>query len=257
MRHGLTARKPVLLPGEELDTYAEHLASWIAAVRPREIVELQAANRLAHISLQFERATRAESKMIEDAADAELRSLPESKALSVVHLCLRAIDGLMILVQSGALSRPEGFAPDALVVGTTEALKLTERLPENLDVEQERVDLARTLDAVAATGGRAPQVFEPVRTFATAASSMRKALAARADRVHRKLERKRKELLKTVLPNDEELKKLGRYRRGIQESMQRELETLALAGKVVRSPRTKAPTLLRARDAEVTLRVIR
>ncbi len=66
MKHGMTAKLPVALPGEDPEVFKARFAAFKGDLKPQSFVEEHLAERAAFISLQIERCDRAIDAMLSD-----------------------------------------------------------------------------------------------------------------------------------------------------------------------------------------------
>lgn len=251
VKHGLAA-KNLLLPGEDVESYESRLDGVFTALAPADEAQAQLAALIADDLWKLERLGRIEHGIVAGRIE-ELLGLTQASeevakttsALVVLGTALRQWEAQPVPAERNAeFIRRLTLLSDA--VDTVEGLVVD--LPADL-MAQCNALLAQLHYAV---GGKVvpmgsyPEVFH-------AAGKVMGALMKKGDQDEAAQQELRKAIATIALPNEAELKKLARYRKLMEEGLQRRLQSLEQLRKLAVA---SVETTEKAREFRVKLRVV-
>jgi hypothetical protein len=254
VKHGLSGRN-LLLPGEDEAEYASKLDGIFVALAPRNDAEAEIVALVGDDIWKLGRLARVE-KAITLGRIEELLNVTSS-----AHSCRLLTDGISQMARAITawemepvpLQRDDEFTRRVRML--SEAITYVEdRLPE---ISRDLVETcSQHLNGVR---GRKedPAVYRQAYVeVAHAARVLMATLLTQGDQLEATQQGLRTAIATIALPDENELKKLTRYRRLLEDGLQRRLATLEqlrkLGGAIVRSEEEKAT----ARDYRVRLRVV-
>lgn len=253
VRHGLAA-KNLLLPGEDAETYESRMDGVFTSLAPTDEAQAQLAALVADDIWKLDRLAKIEQGLLLGRIE-ELLGLTEAaessgrtvSALNALGTALRGWEAQPIPTE-----RDQDFL--GRLTAMSEALDVVEGLVAGLpaDLMHRSQDLLAQLHY--SVGGRVVPTDAYAELFKVAGKVM-VALMGRGDRDVTVQQELRKAIATIALPNEADLKKLARYRKLLEEGLQRRLQALEQLRKLaVASP--VAETTEKAREYRVKLRVV-
>jgi hypothetical protein len=250
--HGLRSAG-VLLPGEDEDQYAAHLDSLLRALAPLGYAETQAVAMLAERMWLQERWHRALRDDTIDEVRERLKTSPEAVRAKQVDAAVVAFDTLKQALDTVDVAEP-GVIPDlvrlaraVLAVGREAELEVSLVAAVVVAID----DLERSISGT--TVG--------LVTFAAVVERTRQTLRDLKSGADDKVKRLERMLMASAVPRDHDVKRLHRYGKMIDASVDQQLAILERLqqGRKARRAQDAADSSLGRHDepAEVRLRVIK
>ena len=251
--HGLRSAG-VLLPGEDEEQYAAHLEGVLQAFGPVGYVETQAAVLAERMWLQ-ERWHRALRDATVDEARDRLKTSPEAIRARQVDAAVVAFDALRQALDSADVAAAD-VVPD--LVRLARAVVVVGREPD-LDVSLVAAVALAIDELEGATDG--PTRAVNLGTFAAVIENTLQHLGELKDIADDRVKKRERVLMLSAVPNDEDVKRLFRYGKMIDASVDQQLGILERlqCGRKARVEAQASDSSLGRHDAphEVRLRVIK
>ncbi|MBE2254326.1 MAG: hypothetical protein IAE78_32665 [Myxococcus sp.] len=254
VKHGLAA-KNLLLPGEDVESYESRLDGVFMALAPADEAQAQLAALIGDDLWKLARLDRIEQGIVlgrieellglTHTSDAAART---TSALVVLGTALR---------QWEAQPQPTERNADFIrrLTAMSDAVDTVENLVIDLPVEL----MSRCNELLARLhipiGGNVVPMDVYTEVF-QAAGKVMGVLMNKGDQDEAAQGELRKAIATIALPNEAELKRLARYKKMLEDSLQRRLQTLEQLRKLVVASPATAETTERAREYRVKLRLV-
>lgn len=255
VRHGLAATH-MLLPGEDRADYERRMDAIFVAFDPKDEAQAQLVALVADDLWKLERLGKIEQGVTLGRIEELLGHTDSSEDAATTTKAIHALGKALTTLALDPIPTERNAEFYRRVRAISSALDLVASVVQDLPVELMQACEPHVTDLLLAPK---TETNVPMPAYVALYEAARKVMARlleRGDRVHAVQEDLRKAIATISIPDEQELKKLGRYRKLLEEGLQRRLAALEQVRKLsVASGRTEEEKAA-AQQFRVKLRLV-
>lgn len=256
VRHGLAATH-MLLPGEDRADYERRMDAIFVALDPKDEAQAQLVALVADDLWKLERLGKIEQGVTLGRIEELLGLTETSEDATATTKALQALGTALTTLAADPIPTERNGEFYRRVRAISSALDLVASAVTDVPADLMQACEPHVSDLILAPKGETNVPMHAYAGLYEAARNVMGRLLDRGERVHAAQEDLRKAIATISIPDEQELKKLGRYRKLLEEGLQRRLAALTELRKLSAATSTRnEEEQAAARAYRVRLRVV-
>ncbi len=253
VRHGLAAVH-MLLPGEDRAEYERRMDGVFTSLAPQDEAQAQLIALIADELWRLDRLSRIEQGLLVARNEELLALMPSSGGAGALANAITALGSALVIWEEPPMPREPSVEFErrlAAMRSAFEVMRTADGLPSDLVGDVEKALMTLLEDPAS------DSMVEKAFALHRAAKVLIGHMLKKAEEMAARQDEQRKAIATVALPDEKELKKLTRYRKTLEEGLQRRLAALeqlrTLSAAAAGSGEASAAT---AREYRVKLRLV-